>query len=83
MPRLVSQLVEAAGRRVPVHSEAVDVAQDGPVGSVVDGRVDSPGHGRWQWDQHGLVAFAADFQDAVAVFLAKVADAGVAGFEDP
>jgi hypothetical protein len=41
------------------------------------------GFRRWQRDKYDLGALAAYSQDAVAVFLAKVADAGAAGFEDP
>ena len=38
---------------------------------------------RGQRDQDDLGALAADPQDAVAVFLAQVGDAGAGGFEDP
>lgn len=48
-----------------------------------DGTVDGSANGRWQGGQHDLAALAGNAKDPVAVFLAEVADAGVAGFEDP
>jgi hypothetical protein len=81
--RRVGQVLQPAGRRVPVHPHAVGVALDRSVVSAVTGTVDRASHRRRQRDQHGLVALAADLQHAVAVFLAEIADAGAAGFEDP
>ena len=37
----------------------------------------------WQRGEDDLAALAVDLEDAVAVFLAQVGDAGPAGFEDP
>jgi len=41
------QVLESAGGGVAVHSDAEDVAQDRPVGAVVDGAVDRTGYRRW------------------------------------
>ena len=68
---------------MPIHPDAVDVAQDRSDVAVVDGAVNRTGHCCRQWDQNGLVSLAADLQYAVAVFLAEVANVGAARFEDP
>jgi hypothetical protein len=81
--RRVGQLPESAGGGVSVHPRAVDVAQDRSGVAAVGGSVDRTGYRRWQWDQYGLVSFAADLEYAVAVFLAEVADVGAAGLKDP
>ena len=36
-----------------------------------------------EWDEDHFVAFVLHAQDAVAVFLAQIIDAGASGFEDP
>nr|WP_231929695.1 hypothetical protein [Micromonospora inositola] len=79
----LGQVLEPAGRGVPVHPHAEGVAQDRPAGAVVDGPVDGSGHRGWQRDEHDLATLAAHAQYPVAVLLAQVGDAGPAGFEDP
>jgi hypothetical protein len=79
----LSQVLESTGGRVPVYSGAEGVAQDRTGRAVIDCPVDGSGHRGRQWDEDDLAAFAADPQDAVAVFLAEVGDACAARLEDP
>jgi len=57
-----------------VHSCAAPVEQDRPGAALADRVIQGSADGRWQWDEHGLVALAVHPQDAVAVFLAEVGD---------
>jgi hypothetical protein len=59
------------------------VAQDRTIDAAVDRTVHGPGNRGRERDEDDLAALAADAKDAVAVFLAEVADVGAAGFEDP
>jgi hypothetical protein len=68
---------------MPVHPPAVAVEQDRPGVTAVRGTVDGPAGRRGQRDQDDLAALPADAQDPVSVFLAKVADVGAGGLEDP
>ncbi|MCY1145727.1 hypothetical protein OWR29_47670, partial [Actinoplanes sp. Pm04-4] len=76
------QLLEAAGRGMPVHSPTQRVTQYRPVLAITDGVLDGSSDRRRQRDQHDLVALAVNLQDAVAVFLAEVGDVRPAGLED-
>nr|WP_306208683.1 hypothetical protein [Actinoplanes sp. RD1] len=76
------EVLEPAGRGVPVHPGADGVAQDRPVEAFTNGPVDSAGHCGWQRDEDDLAALAVDAQHTVSVFLAQVGDARAAGFED-
>jgi hypothetical protein len=81
--RDVSEVPQAAGGGVAVHSGAAGVEQDWPAGPGADCLVDGPAD-RWgQRDQDHLGAFAAHAQHPVAVFFAEVGDVGPGGFEDP
>jgi hypothetical protein len=76
------QVFEPSGRGVAVHADAEPVPQNRAVFAVADRAVDGSAD-RWrQWDQDDLAAFAAHPQNAMAVHLTKVSDAGAAGFED-
>ena len=55
----------------------------GPAAAVADGGVEGAADGGREGDEDGLAAFAGDAEDAVAVFLAEVADVQAGGFEDP
>jgi hypothetical protein len=77
------EVLEPAGRRVPVHPRSVGVAQDRTTLTALDGSVEGAGHRRRQRDQDDLAALAPHAQDAVAVFFSEVVDVGAAGFEDP
>lgn len=77
------QVLEPAGRCVPVHPRFVGVAQDRTGFTALDGTVEGAGHRWWKRDEDDLAALAAHPQDAVAVFFSEVADVGAAGFEDP
>ncbi|WP_406081373.1 hypothetical protein [Micromonospora sp. NBC_00858] len=46
-------------------------------------RSTGPGHRGRERDEDDFAALAEDAKDAVAVFLAEVADVGAAGFADP
>ncbi len=81
--RCLGQPSEPPRSRMTVHPRAVTVKQDRPRVTVVRGAVDGPADRRRQRDQDDLAAFAADAQDAVAVFLAEVADVRTGGLEDP
>ena len=77
------QMLEPAGGRVPVRAAAEHVAQDRTVVAVADGPVDGSAD-RWrQRDKDDFAALAPHSQNAVAVLLAEIADAGTAGLEDP
>jgi hypothetical protein len=76
------EVLEPAGGGVAVHPGAEDVAQDRPVGAVVDGAVDRSRYSWWKRDEHDLAALAVHAQDPVAVFLTQIADVRPAGFED-
>jgi hypothetical protein len=80
---VLGEVAQAAGGGVPVHPGAAAVEQDRPASPVCGGAVGGPADRRGQRDQDDLGAFAANAQDAVAVFLAQVGDAGAGGFEDP
>jgi hypothetical protein len=67
---------------VPVHAGAAAVVQDRSAGAVADGGIEGAADGRRERDEDGLAAFAGDAEDAVAVFLAEVADVQAGGFED-
>jgi hypothetical protein len=82
-PGRIRQLREPAARRVPVHPQAVGVAQDGPVVAAIHRVIDRSSYRRRQRDQHRLVSLAADLEHAMTVFFAEIADAAAAGFEDP
>jgi hypothetical protein len=82
-PRGGGQVLEPSGRRVAVHPDAERVAQDRPVGAVVDGVVDRPPDRWWQRHENDLAALAAHPQHAVPVFLTEVGDVRPARFEDP
>jgi hypothetical protein len=71
---LVGQVVQPAGRGVPVHPSILTVPQDQALFPVVDGAGDSALHGRWQRGQDDLAAFAVDLQHPVAVLLTQVLD---------
>jgi hypothetical protein len=82
-PGRFGQVLQATGRRVPVHPPTEGVAQDRPSVAPADGLVKRSRHCWWQRDQNDFAPLAAHLQDAVAVFLAQIADGGAAGFEDP
>jgi len=74
---------QPAGGRVPVHPPAVPVEQQRPADPIGDGAIDRAGDRRRQGCQHGLAAFAPDFQHPMAVLLAQVGDVRAARVEDP
>jgi hypothetical protein len=82
-PAMAAKAFQPTCRGVAVHPGPEGVSQGRPLGAVVDGAVDRPGHRWWSRDEDDLAAFAAHSQDPVAVLRAQVADAGPAGFEDP
>jgi hypothetical protein len=78
------ELPQAAGGGVPVHpgTAAVD-EEDRAAHPARDCAVDGPAD-RWgQRDEDDLAALAAHAKDAVAVFLAQVADVSTGRFVDP
>ena len=68
---------------MPVHPRAVAVEQDRPGVTVIHDAIDRPADRRRQRHEDDLAAFAADPQDPVSVLLAKVADIGAGGLENP
>jgi hypothetical protein len=60
-----------------VHPGAERVAHDRTVAAAVDCPIDGLSDGRRQRDQDDLAALAVDLEDAMAVFLAQVADVRV------
>ena len=66
-----------------IHAGAVAGAQDRSCFPCVDSPVDGPAHRGWQRNQGDFAALADDAKYPVAMFLAKVGDVGVGGFEDP
>jgi hypothetical protein len=82
-PRGAGELMQAAGRGVPVHPGAAAVEQDRAPRPGPGRPVDGPADGGRQRDQDNLGAFAADAQHPVAVLFAEVADIGAGGLEDP
>jgi hypothetical protein len=76
-------VAQPVGGGVAVHPCAAPVAQQRPVGSLVDGAVDRASDRGWQRDQHDLGALADHPEHPVAVLLAEVGDVGGAGLEDP
>jgi hypothetical protein len=66
-----------------IHSTTALVEQDRSSRPVVNGLVEGAADGGWEGYEDGLVAFAVDAEDAVAVFLAEVGDVRAGGFEDP
>jgi hypothetical protein len=76
------QAVQPGRRRAPAQSGAGAVEQDRPVDAISDGAVDGSSDRGWHRDEHDLVSFADDAQDAVAVFFAEVGDVEADGFGD-
>ena len=80
----LGEVTQSSCGAVAGHAGAAAVSKDrADRRRLVDGAVDGPSDGGWEWDGGELVALAMDGEDAVAVGLAEVGDISARGFEDP